>query len=117
MGKLVVPNRETRLKLMAAFREDMKKIEPERDPKDIHPSFKLNELVFKYEHSNFLFKVWSAGRNTGTVDEERKKFEEQIQYRQFLKRHKDGTYELEWVEGRWQGWLMHADLESVRTIS
>ncbi len=37
---------------------------------------------------------------------ERKLFEEIIQYRQFLNRHKDGTYELEWVEGRWQGWIM-----------
>lgn len=106
MGKLVVPNAETRLKLMAAFREDMQKIEPERDQTNNHPSFKADELTFKYEYSSFLFKVWFAGRNVGTIDEERKKFEEQIQYRQFLNRHKDGTYELEWVEGRWQGWLM-----------
>lgn len=40
------------------------------------------------------------------VEQERKKFEEVIQYRQFLNRHKDGTYELEWVEGRWCGWLL-----------
>lgn len=40
------------------------------------------------------------------VKQERKKFEDVIQYRQFLTRHKDGTYELEWVEGRWQGWLL-----------
>lgn len=38
--------------------------------------------------------------------EERKKFEDVIQYRQNCSRHKDGTYELEWVEGRWQGWLL-----------
>lgn len=117
MGKLVVPNRETRLKLMAQFREDMKKIEPERDDSNIHPSFKMDELTFKFEHSNFLFKVWFAGRNVSTIDEERKKFEELIQYRQFLKRHKDGTYELEWVEGRWQGWLMHAGAAPYGTLS
>lgn len=39
---------------------------------------------------------------------ERKAFEALIQYRQFLGRHKDGTYELEWVEGRWQGWQLRA---------
>lgn len=39
----------------------------------------------------------------------RKLFECAIQYRQFLTRHADGTYELEWVEGRWQGWLMCLD--------
>lgn len=37
---------------------------------------------------------------------ERQLFEEAIQYRQFLERYKDGTYKLEWVEGRWQGWQM-----------
>lgn len=40
------------------------------------------------------------------IEEERKRFESFIQYRQFLKRYKDGTYELEWVEGRWSGWLL-----------
>ena len=40
------------------------------------------------------------------VESERKKFEKVIQYREFCKRHKDGAYELEWVEGRWQGWLL-----------
>lgn len=40
------------------------------------------------------------------VEQERKKFEEVVQYRQFLDRHKDGTYELDWVEGRWCGWLL-----------
>lgn len=39
----------------------------------------------------------------------RKVFEEAIQYRQFLTRYADGTYELEWVEGRWQGWLLCLD--------
>lgn len=34
----------------------------------------------------------------------RKDFEESIQYRQFVERHKDGTYKLEWVELRWGGW-------------
>lgn len=38
---------------------------------------------------------------------ERQKFELVIQYRQYLGRHKDGSYECDWVEGRWQGWLMH----------
>lgn len=116
MGKLVVPNTETRLQLMAAFREDMKKIEPARD-EDSYSSFKLRPLEFKYEHANFLFKVWFAGRGVSTIDDERKKFEEAIQYRHFLGRHKDGTYELEWVEGRWQGWLMHAGAAPYGTIS
>lgn len=40
---------------------------------------------------------------------QRKLFEEVIQYRQFLERHKDGTYKLEWVEGRWQGWMLHVE--------
>lgn len=40
------------------------------------------------------------------LKEERKKFEAAIYYRHFCERYKDGTYKLEWVEGRWQGWLM-----------
>lgn len=34
----------------------------------------------------------------------RKDFEQSIQYRDFVERHKDGTYKLEWVEARWRGW-------------
>jgi len=30
---------------------------------DDYPPFKMNPLVFKYEHHNFLFRVWLAGRN------------------------------------------------------
>lgn len=39
----------------------------------------------------------------------RKEFEAAIQYRHFLNRHKDGTYELEWVDGRWNGWGMRVE--------
>lgn len=55
-----------RLELMDLFRLDMTGIEPttavhDHDP---HPAFKAKPLTFKYEHSNFLFKVWMAGRNS-----------------------------------------------------
>jgi len=39
---------------------------------------------------------------------EREAFEAEVQYRQFLGRHKDGTYEHDWVELRWQGWQARA---------
>lgn len=37
-------------------------------------------------------------------DTRRQLFEhEYVQYRQYLKRNKDGSYNEEWVESRWQG--------------
>lgn len=40
---------------------------------------------------------------------ERKKFEQVVQYRQFLEQYKDGSYKLEWVERLWQGWLLKVE--------
>lgn len=50
---------------------------------------------------------------TKTVEEVRRElFEnEYVQYRQFLKRNKDGSYNQEWVEARWQGF--NAALDAV----
>jgi hypothetical protein len=53
---------EERLALMALFREHMTVIEDGKTIDD-YPPFKMNPLVFKYEHHNFLFRVWLAGRN------------------------------------------------------
>lgn len=42
-----------------------------------------------------------------SVEDTRKLFEnEHIYYRQFLTRHNDGTYALEWVDSLWRGWCM-----------
>ena len=42
-----------------------------------------------------------------SVEDTRKLFEnEHIYYRQFLTRHNDGTYVLEWVDSLWRGWCM-----------
>lgn len=50
---------------------------------------------------------------TKTVEEVRRElFEnEYVQYRQFLKRNKDGSHNQEWVEARWQGF--NAALDAV----
>lgn len=41
------------------------------------------------------------------VEDTRKLFEtENIYYRQFLGRNKDGSYALEWVDSLWRGWCM-----------
>lgn len=41
----------------------------------------------------------------------RKLFEnEYVQYRQYLKRNKDGSYNEEWVDARWQGFNAAFDL-------
>ena len=41
----------------------------------------------------------------------RKLFEnEYVQYRQYLKRNKDGSYSEEWVDARWQGFNAALDL-------
>lgn len=41
----------------------------------------------------------------------RKLFEnEYVQYRQYLKRNKDGSYNEEWVDARWQGFNAALDL-------
>lgn len=41
------------------------------------------------------------------TEKTRSRFEnEHIYYRQFLNRHNDGTYVLEWVESLWRGWCM-----------
>jgi hypothetical protein len=37
------------------------------------------------------------------VMNEREEFEKEVQYRQFLGRNKDGSYSIEWLEVRWQG--------------
>lgn len=60
---------EERALLMDLFRRDMSGIEPTtaRHNDDIHPAFKGRPLVFKYEHSTFLFKVWKAGRDGAGV--------------------------------------------------
>jgi hypothetical protein len=52
-------------------------------------------------HWGFLF-----GEEKMDEKEERKKFEKVIQYRQFLGRYKDGTYQMEWVQARWEGWML-----------
>lgn len=45
---------------------------------------------------------------------ERKAFEAEVQYRQYLERYKDGSYKTEWVETRWQGWLACAKSRAKR---
>ena len=55
--------------------------------------------------------LWYTGYN---IEDERKLFEDVIQYRHFLERHKDGTYKLEWVDGRWHGWLMCVQYRSIK---
>lgn len=55
-----------RLELMDMFRRDMTGIEPTQVWHDDnpHPSFTARPESFKFEHSEYLFKVWSAGRNS-----------------------------------------------------
>ncbi|WP_338924639.1 hypothetical protein V0M98_34030 (plasmid) [Pseudomonas silesiensis] len=57
---------DQRLFLMDLFRRDMATVEakPEADCESLHPAFKRDPLVFKYEHSSYLFKIWMAGRNS-----------------------------------------------------
>lgn len=52
---------------------------------------------------------------TKTVEEIRRQlFEhEYIQYRVYLKRNKDGSYNEEWVESRWQGFNAALDLVEI----
>lgn len=59
-------DREHRLDLMDLFRRDMTGVEATTVHHDDypHPSFKRDPLIFKYEHSSYLFKVWMAGRNS-----------------------------------------------------
>lgn len=53
-----------RIALMDMFREDMKEIDPEGSQRQAFKSFDRDPEVFKYVHAEFLFKIWSAGRDS-----------------------------------------------------
>lgn len=54
------------VKMMDLFRDDMLAIESgEKDMTECLSATKHDPTVFKYLHYQFLFKVWSAGRDTG----------------------------------------------------
>lgn len=54
-----------------------------------------------------------------SVEETRRQLFEHdyVQYRQYLKRNKDGSYNEEWVESRWQGFNAAFDLIEIQLPS
>lgn len=56
---------EEKLRLMALFRQDMRRVDPVGSARDSFVAFKQRPLEFKYTHASFLFSVWMAGRESG----------------------------------------------------
>ncbi len=81
-----------------------------------HSAFerKVGGLLKEDIKSNGLegdIKMSNKTQNDVVQETRRKLFEnEYVQYRQYLKRNKDGSYNEEWVDARWQGFNAAFDL-------
>lgn len=52
---------------MEEFREDIRKLEPDRTDDRHLEAFTMNPLQFRYAHYDHLFKLWMMARERGDI--------------------------------------------------